>query len=47
MLKNTYLRHQSRVSSPQKRELSQQKRLFYVNYILDFKHFIDEIHNFK
>lgn len=47
MLKNTYLRHPSRVNSPQLGELSQQSRPFYVNYTLDFKHFIDIMHNFK
>jgi len=47
MLKNTYSRHQSSVNSPQLGELSQQNGSFYVNYILDFKHFIDEMYNFK
>ena len=47
MLKNTCLRPRSWDSSPQIILFSQQKGPYYVNYIVDYKHFIDEMHNFK
>ena len=47
MLKNTILTLRFRVVSPLYKVFSQQNRPFYVNYMVDFKHFIDEMHNFK
>lgn len=47
MLKNTFLRLLSKVNSQQYPHISQQKTSFSVNNTLDFKHFIDELHNFK
>lgn len=46
MLNYTILTLQSKVNSPHFQELSQQKPLIYVNYSIDYKGFIDEMHNF-
>ena len=47
MLKNTDLTLRFRVRSQLQKAFSQQNRPFYVNYIVDFEHFIDKMHNFK
>ncbi len=46
MLNYMILTLQSKVSSPYFPELSQQKPLISVNYSIDYKGFIDEMHNF-
>ena len=46
MLNITILTLRFRVSSPQHTVHTQQNGPYYVNYIADFKHFVDEMHNF-
>lgn len=46
MLKNIPLRLQLRANTPQVLPFSQHMSPIIVNYIIDFKGFIDEMHNF-
>jgi len=47
MLKSSILTLRFKVHSQLSKAFSQQNRVFYVNYMADSKHFIDEMHNFK
>ncbi len=47
MLKSTDSTLRFKIHSQLFKAFSQQNRPFYVNYIVDFEHFIDKMHNFK